>query len=1240
MDCHAILIKTQEKGRKKMSKKSLLFLGLAVAMLMSLVTISSGQDSTGSIVGSVKDRNGAAVAGATVTATIPNQSNRQIRQVVTNDEGLFSIPNIIVSVYALTVEAPNFKKSVQTDVKVDIGQRRAVDVLLDAGNISETVTVEAGQLAVEASIPQSSTTITGDQIKELSINNRNWVQLITLAPGVTDNLADLVPVGSFSPDGSPNIMAISVNGARQSQNTFTVDGADITDRGSNITIQASPSLDSIGEFKVLRSLYPAESGKSGGGQINVVTRSGTDKFHGTLFEFVRNDVFNANNYMINRDKRFGVDEDGKAKKAPFRYNNYGFTVGGPVWFLNVGEHDPSDSFFAKVPRTYFFFSEERRNDRRYLAVGPSNVPTAGMRQGVFTNPICLSAMQTSATVRTCNQILPAGTSLSSVRPYDPVSTSYLQNIYSKMPLPNSGGTALSAYPDKYTYDFQQEVLRLDTSFTKNWSANYRFQNDKVPFYSPNSVFGTCAIPFLCPVDTNSPGRTHSFQTTYVASPNVIIEGRYNRSYGGIFVVQEGLLAVKNSPLAPINTPYPRNDQRVPLHTGFTTLSNLQGNGETNNFSTKNDFSGNVTWIAKGNHTFKFGASTSAYRKVENQLGGSVAGTYSSFANTVTPTATGFVRATVCVNTAGAAIACPAGLQTTEQQFANFLMGQNVIFTQNKYDTTADFRQRNFEAYAQDEFRIARNFTLYAGVRYSFFGPPWDNNGLLNNFVPELYDPSKAPTLTYNGTTTTRVSGSGNMCNGIIANTQQQSILPQCTTTASPYGKYVYESSKMNFAPRIGIAWDITGKGRTVVRTGYGMYHDQVLLGNVELQLGNSGVFQETVTFTGGTMSNPIPAGQTTAQAVATGVPALIRAVPTDYKNPYMQHWSLDIQHLLSAKTFFSVGYYGSKGTHLIGVVDINNLPAGYALTQTCQLTLTTTGPCQGKDANGVPIPFGTAGVANEQVLDQIRPYKGYRAIAMVKPIFNSNYHSLQTQVTHRFGGASQISASYTWGKNLTNMQTDRSTAPMNAYDLAAEYGRAQLDRRHALRINYIYELPFYKDQQGFAGKILGGWQISGITQYQSGLPFTLTMAGGVYDPAGLGYFGSSPAGARPNLLCNPNEGAPHTLDEWFKTSCVQTTFGSPAAAVPGNSSRGAINGPSLFKTDLTLTKNIRWAERYSLQFKIETFNAFNQTNFTSPATAATTARTVSSTTGFVAGFGVINGVRDPRTMQFGIKFNY
>ena len=238
------------------------------------------QETTGTINGTVKDSTSAVVKGATVTITDENKQ-QVVRTVTSGDEGEYAVPSLPVGVYTVTVEAPNFKKSAQTGVKLDVNQRRTVDATLEAGNISEVVTVEAAPVAVELTTPTVSTVINGDQARELSVNNRNFIQLVTLAPGVSANLADQVYVGTTNPSGQANTVNISVNGSRSSQNTFTVDGADITDRGSNITIQAYPSLDSISEFKVLRSLYPAESGSSGGGQINLITRSGGDRFHGT-----------------------------------------------------------------------------------------------------------------------------------------------------------------------------------------------------------------------------------------------------------------------------------------------------------------------------------------------------------------------------------------------------------------------------------------------------------------------------------------------------------------------------------------------------------------------------------------------------------------------------------------------------------------------------------------------------------------------------------------------------------------------------------------------------------------------------------------------------------------------------------------------------------------------------------------------------------------------------------------------
>ena len=1199
---------------RKNTWSSILF---AIALTICFSGLAFGQDITGSIVGTVKDTSGGAIAGATVTATIPSQGDKVIRTVQTAEDGGFSIPNVPVNVYAITVEAPNFKRFVQTAIKVDVGQRRPVDVTLAAGNIQETVTVQADQVAVEASTPTASTTINGDQARELSINNRNWIQFVTLAPGVSNNLADLVPVGNFSPDGSPAIASISVNGARQSQNTYTVDGADITDRGANVTIQAFPSVDSIGELKILRSLYPAESGQSGGGQVNVVTRSGTDKFHGSAFEFVRNEKFNANSFLLNR-LTTNRDSNGKAIRPPFRYNNYGFTVGGPIYFLKFGERDPGDGYFGKMKKTYFFFSEEQRKDRRYSTLS-GLVPTAGMRNGVFTTPICLSATIATVagqTVRNCTQILQPGQSILSAG-LNPASVQYLNGIFRQEPLPNNGVTSLVS-PAVSKFDFQQEILKIDTSFTKNWTAYYRYERDQIPTLNPNSVNSTpCDVPGVCTAITNAPGRTHTFQTTYVVSPNVIVEGRYTRAFGGIFVNTGGLVS-RNLTQVDSNLPYIVADDRIPS-LALSNLSSVRAFGPWNNFSEKNDFGGSLTWIS-GKHTMKFGASYSLYRKNEDQLGGTPQGSFTAFFNTTSSSPT---RGTVCVDAANTAIVCPNGTQTTEQNFANFLLGNNVTFTQTKFNLTVNLRQKNFQWYAQDEYRIRHNVTLYAGVRYSFFGAPWDKNGLLSNFVPELWDPKQAPTITFDGN---RVSGSGNFCNGIIVNAQNYTTGPasyQCTPIASPYGKFIYHAPKNNYAPRVGLAWDISGKGDTVIRTGYGIYHDQTLTGNVELQSGNP-PYQETIAFSGGSVSQPIPVGSNPA-VTASLAASTLRGVDLDYKTPYMQHWSLDVQHLFSPKTMVTVGYYGSKGTNLIGLVDIDLIKPGFALTQTCQLTATVSGPCQAKDANGVPIPFFAASLP----LDQIRPYRGYRAISMVQPRFNSIYHSLQVSATQRFTGASQLQIAYTWSKNLSDNLSDRSNAPQNPYDIRAEYGRAFLDRRHIFTANYIYELPFFDKQRGFAGKVLGGWQASGIVTYQTGLPFTPTYSG--YDPAGLGLLGPSPSGGRPNVIAGQDANAgPRTFQQWFNTAAFQSSNPTSAPAVPGNAGRSVIEGPPTFRVDFSMAKNIRFNESMRLQLKAEAFNILNHTNFTTFGLAATTPST----------FGVINGTRDPRTLQFGIKFYF
>jgi hypothetical protein len=1121
----------------------------------------------------------------------------------------------------VTIEAAGFKKSAQTGVKLDVNSRRSLDVELEPGSLEEVVTVQADPVAVELTTPTAATTINGDQVREISINNRNWVSLVTLAPGVTNDLEDLVFTGTNNPDTQVvNRTLISVNGARSTQNTFTVDGADITDRGSNLTIQAYPNVDSIGEFKVLRSLYPAESGRSGGGQVNVVTRSGGDEFHGSAFEFIRNEAFNANDFQTNRTAAAGRDSQGRARRRPFRYNNYGFTVGGPVMMPNFGE-GTDGGVLRRVPRTFFFFSEEQRRDTRYPTISTRNTsgggaaPTDAMEHGVFPVDICLRA--TSAT--TCADVLPAGTPLGSRVPVSNVAQQYVNQIWSKVPGPNDPATLSLDFPALNVAKFRQEIIKLDHNFSERLTGFYRYQRDTIPTIDADGSIGTRSnLPFVNQMVSDSPGRTHTLQVNYTLSPNVILEGRYAYGFGAIFTRTTGLLAKEVSPIA-VNLPFESVRDVVPSVTvaGFSALT---GFSNYDNFSYKRNFSGSLTWV-KGSHTTKYGAVFSRYRKNENALSGSNQGAFSAFNNTAPGVASASVRAPGVGNTP---------LNNLYQSWANFLQGNNVTFTQSRLDLEADLRQQNVEWFAQDEWRARQNLTVYYGVRYSYFGPAWDRNGHLSNFVPELWNRTQAPLVTGAGN---RVAGTGNFCNGLVVNSQNYETGPasfNCTPVVSPWGKYVYEVSKRDFAPRVGLAWDPFGKGTTSVRTGWGIYHEQTPVGSIELQTNNP-PYQQTVTVLNTTLDSPIPAGQTPTVAASLTPQSISRSIQSDFKTPYMQHWSLDLQHQLDSRTIFTIGYYGSKGTHLTGFTEYNDLAPGVALTTQCATganTLQTPGA-----ATVLCMTPGTAFTATPAILDQIRPFRGYRSINILETRYNSNYHGMQLYAQRRFAGASQVNLAYTWSKNLTDNQTSSvSHAPQDSNNIRAEYGRAVLDRRHVLNINYIYELPFFTDQRGLVGKLLGGWQASGIVSYQTGLPFTVSYA--TYDPAGIGYIPAAVAGGRPSLLCDPNEGASRTVDQWFNTACftAQTAAGATGVVnVPGNAPRGVVDGPPTEKVDFTLTKNIRFGENVSVQLRAEAFNVFNHTNFRS----LSTSRALTNTQ-----FGQVISFRDPRIMQFGAKFYF
>src|SRR5712691_1657219 len=842
---------------------------VALALCLGLTGIAAAQEITGSIIGTVKDANGAVVKGATVTIT-NSDTKLVVRKVTTNDDGEFTVPLLPVAFYDISVEATNFKKHLDERVRVNVNERRTADVTLQAGNISETVTVTSELLQVNTQSAAAANVISGDQVRELSLNNRNWVQLITLSPGVSANIADQIYVGSTNPNAQSNALQIAVNGVRSSSNTYTVDGADTTDRGANLTVQTYPSVDAIGEFTLLRSLYPAESGRSAGGQVNVITKSGASKFHGDIYEFFRNDKLNANAYTSNRTAPLGLDSTGRAIRVPFRYNNFGGTIGGPLVMPRFGEGGPA----LIKGKTFFFFSQELRRVIVYPTFS-TTVPTAGLRQGVFPQDVCIGPVATP-----CSTILPAGTSLpQNLR--SPLAAAYVQDIYNKLPLPDSAGNLF--FPARGIFNFRQELIRVDHKFSDKLSAYYRFEDDSIPTIDPVGLFGQGGgQPFVSTTQTNSPGRTHVGRATFVQSPTTVWEFGGSYSFGDVPSTVIGLLANQNSPDIVAQLPafaFPVTRGRVPTIGGGSVCGGT-GNGFTGlcTFGPYSDFSYNKSVFATlskvfGTHTTKYGVNFSRIRKHENSLGGFNEVRYTA----VTATPKGCT-----LPSPDPTCAKPSTTSNANQLYANFLLGNFQVYTQNQFDLTADLSASSIEAFAQDEWRYKPNITLYYGVRFSRFGQPWDKNGRMTSFNPAAYNPNQAFQVLANGL---RVAGTGNPLNGIMINNQ----VSVAGATVSPWGKSV-APTRNNFAPRVGIAWDPFNKGTTSVRAGYGVYFDQLSFSFDETDLvARNPPFQQQIVVNPTTLDNPL-AGTTAVNLTAADV----GGIDQNFKTPYVQSWSLDV----------------------------------------------------------------------------------------------------------------------------------------------------------------------------------------------------------------------------------------------------------------------------------------------------------------------------------------------------------
>ncbi|HVF55046.1 MAG TPA: carboxypeptidase regulatory-like domain-containing protein, partial [Pyrinomonadaceae bacterium] len=674
----------------------------AVLLCLSLCGSALAQETTGTITGHVTDPSGAAVTGAQVIVSDTQRGFE--RTFTTSEEGVYTAPSLPVGTYTIRVQSQGFKTYVQENVTVNVNDRRPIDVVLQTGEVSESVTVVDDAPLVQES-PTQQSLINGAQVRQLPLNNRNFVQLATLSAGVTSSLPAQVGFGGLS------VVSLSINGGRTSSINWLVDGARNVDTGSNLTLLTVPSVDAISEFTVLTSNYAPEFGRNGGGVINVVTRAGTNDFHGTLYEFVRNDRLNARNPFQTQAIAGLNRSNGKPRFVPpLRYNDYGLTIGGPIYLPRFGEGGPA--VYKGRDRSFFFYSQEWRKFRgTNTAVG--TVPTLAQRTGAAFG---LTEAQINPNARA---------------------------ILQYYPLPNEGTNQFRRVAPA-SADFRQEIIRIDHNFNQNWSINGRYIRDDFmrgdpggnPFLDPfiiGQAQGTL-IPNVAAQQTSTPGDNFVLSLKTIASPTIINEFAFDFAKNKIATTFVGTGTRANTP-------------------GFTSpelfASTLQGalpnitfTGATANFAFTSPqnienpsytFRDNLTWV-RAQHTLKFGAFYSREAKNEN-AGNALQGIYAFDGS------------------------------RSGNDFRDFLVGLPRTYTEDQNEVRVQLRYNTLEFYAQDTWKVSPRLTLDFGARYSIYENPVDEQDFLTAFRPDFYSPARAVRI--DPISGNVVSGSGDLFNGII-----------------------------------------------------------------------------------------------------------------------------------------------------------------------------------------------------------------------------------------------------------------------------------------------------------------------------------------------------------------------------------------------------------------------------------------------------------------------------------------
>jgi hypothetical protein len=1052
------------------------------------------------ISGTVADSTGAVVANATVTVT--NTATGFSRAAQTNADGNYVALDLPIGIYDVSVSVPGFKKEVVEQIHVDVGGKPSVDLKLSIGTSTEAVTVRADAIQVNTTSAEVGSVVTSTEATNLMLNGRNYIQLMTLAPGVSQTVASgFALFGSYGVNGNSQ----SIDGDRTDTSNYFIDGVDNKDNGGGGNNFVNISPDALDQFRTASSSYDASYGGSSGATVSVAIKSGTRTFHGTAYEFLRNDAIQG----------YAFQPLGTIKpvKPPLRYNNFGWFLGGPIYI---------PGHFNQNREKLFFFAGQDYKRQRTSTVATLAVPTAAQRSSL---PAC-----TGAVVNNCSTA--TGRALTSLFPISNTSTGSSYNYLSLNPLNtaewlikvdynvNSNNQISGHYVhDSYTLlgaptgliTFQRQIPGLTSSLQWTRTINSKTLNTLIGSYSGNKITETNGIAPNTQLQVKS-----------------ILRSDYGLNYATLYNYSPDIPAVTT--------------------TGFTALASaaLNFNNYQRIYAGKDDFSRVI-----GNHTLKVGVY--AWRGRKNQ--------------TSVPAINGSFGFTSMQN-------------MLEGNFATYQEGSSI------QQVWARFSQ--VETYAQDDWAVNHKLTLNLGVRWQYMQPIFSALNNASAFEPNYYVASQAATVSTAGVITSNpypynglvLPGSGfpKQAQGRVSVINNPQVLALFHNL--PLG--LVNTYWPAIAPRLGAAYDVTGKGKTVFRGGFGLSYER-LEGNYYYGSVAQLPFTSVANVTNGNADTLV-----SAAPAASNPSTISNSYDRNLQPARVKSWSFGVQQRLTDTAIAEVSYVGSSSANLSYYKNINQLVVG-----TQQLH---------------------PGISAQA----LRPYLGYQDIFQSTNGAISNYNSLQARFEERMRSGGTVNVAYTWSKSLTDAN-DYNYNPQDSFNLRADYGPQRYNQPQILVLSYVYPLPFWQTGNEWYKKALGKWSVSGITRISSGLPINVTQ------PANTSVSGDGVTSVleRPNLVGNPFAGT------GGKQYLNAAAFAIPAAGTFGNLQAYGIKGPRFDNWDASVSKTFAIWEQVGIDFRAEMFNVPNHLS----------SFTVSNTLG-ASNFGQVTATTDPRTMEFALKLHF